>query len=203
MAFQSITILGILALCSVIAITVFIERLFVLRKSEIDTDQFLLNLRQSIEQGNIVSAVQECETQGGAMAAIIKSGLLRHYRSQDQIERSMEATGRIEIAMMEKNARILSIISYIAPLIGLLGTVLGFMQAFGEMRLSGMVDITATKIGEALEYALLTTAAGLVVAIPCLIAYNYLVGRIEHFVLEIQTTSSEVVELLLERKEEY
>jgi biopolymer transport protein ExbB len=97
----------------------------------------------------------------------------------------------------------LSVIAYIAPLIGLLGTVLGFIQAFGEMRTSGLVDISATRLGEAMEYALVTTAAGLVVAIPSVIAYNYIVSRIEGFILEMQTTSAEIVDILIHRDDEY
>ena len=114
----------------------------------------------------------------------------------------MELSGLIEISRLEKNAKILSIIASITPLIGLLGTVLGFIQAFAEMRTSGLVDISATRLGEAMEYALVTTAAGLVVAIPCVIAYNYIVSRVEGFILEIQTTSSEIVNLLIHREED-
>ncbi len=196
-------ILWTLILCSIIGAGIFVERLIALRRSEIDTDNFIIQVRQSVQDGNIVEAVQQCESYGGAIAEIVKAGILRHNKSRDLIERSMENAGRLEIAELERNARVLSIISYVAPLIGLLGTVLGFMQAFQEMRLSGMVDITAARIGTALEYALLTTAAGLVVAIPALIAYNYLVSRVEEFVLEIQTTSHEIVDMLLARQEEY
>ncbi|MFA6915627.1 MAG: MotA/TolQ/ExbB proton channel family protein [Parachlamydiales bacterium] len=196
-------ILWILILCSLIAMAVFIERLWILRQSEINTDQFIIQLRQSIQDGNIVEAIQQCDDAGGSLASIIKAGLLRHNSTTERIERSMEAAGRLEISQLERNARVLSIISYVAPLIGLLGTVLGFMQAFSEMRLSGMVDITASRIGSALEYALLTTAVGLIVAIPAMIAYNYLVSKIEAFVLEIETTSSEIVDILLARQEDY
>lgn len=196
-------ILWTLIICSIIGGAIFIERLLVLRKSEINTDQFIIQLRQSIQEGNIVEAVRHCDDTGGALAEIVKAGILRHNRPQEYIERSMETAGRLEIANLEKNARVLSIISYVAPLIGLLGTVLGFMQAFSEMRLSGMVDITAARIGDALEYALLTTAAGLVVAIPAMLAYNYLVSRIEEFVLETQVTSAEIVDMLLSRQEGY
>lgn len=196
-------VLWVLIVCSILAIAVFVERLVVLHRSEIDTDQFVIQIRQSIQDGNLIDAIHCCDNTGGALASIIKAGLLRHNSTTERIERSMEAAGRLEISLLERNARILSIISYVAPLVGLLGTVLGFMQAFGEMRLSGMVDITATRIGVALEYALLTTAAGLVVAIPAMIAYNYLVSKIETFVLEIETTSSEIVDMLLERQEEF
>lgn len=196
-------ILFIIAGCSLLGFTIFIERLLHLRKSEIDTNKFIIEIRNIINDGNIVEAIHLCEKTGGTIANIVKSGLVKHNRSKEQIENAMEMSGLIEIAQLEKNAKILSIIAHIAPLIGLLGTVLGFIQAFAEMRMSGLVDISATRIGEAMEYALVTTAAGLVVAIPAVIAYNYIVSRIEGFVLEIQTTSSEVVDLLVHREQDY
>ncbi len=196
-------ILFIIIGCSIISATIFIERLMQLHKSEIDTNQFIIAMRKTIKEGNIVEAIQICEKTGGTIANIIKAGLVKHNRNKEQIESAMEISGLVEIARLEKNAKILSIIAYIAPLIGLLGTVLGFIQAFAEMRLSGLVDISATRIGEAMEYALVTTAAGLVVAIPSVIAYNYLVSRVEGFVLEIQTASAEIVDLLLDREEEF
>lgn len=204
--FQSFTnwniILIVIGGCSILAFTIFIERILHLRKSEIDTNQFIIGLRKIIREGNIVEAIHVCEATGGTIANIVKAGLMKHNRSKEQIENAMEISGLIEIARLEKNAKILSIIASICPLIGLLGTVLGFIQAFSEMRTSGLVDISATRLGEAMEYALVTTAAGLVVAIPSVIAYNYIVSRIEGFVLEIQTTSSEIINLLINRDED-
>ncbi len=196
-------ILIIIGICSILSFAIFIERLIQLKKSEIDTNSFIVNIRKSIKEGNLVEAIGICETTGGTIANIIKAGLLKHNRIKEKIESAMETAGLIEIAKLEKNAKILSIIAYIAPLIGLLGTVLGFIQAFSEMRISGLVDISASRIGEAMEYALITTAAGLSVAIPSIIAYNYIISRIEGFVLEIQTTSSEIVDLLSEREDDY
>lgn len=195
-------ILVILGVCSVISFTIFIERLLQLRRAEVDTNSFLMGLRQIIKDGNIVEAIRFCETTGGSIANIVKAGLTKHHRDKERIENAMEVSGLIEISQLEKNAKILSIIAHIAPLIGLLGTVLGFIQAFSEMRMSGLVDISATRLGEAMEYALVSTAAGLVVAIPSVLAYNYLVSRVEGFVLEAQTTSSEIVDMLLEHQEE-
>jgi biopolymer transport protein ExbB len=197
------TILVIIALCSIVGLSIFIERILNLKKSEIDTNHFILSLRKVIEEKNIIDALRICEDAGGTIANIIKAGLVKHGRSKEEIERSMEICGLSEIAKLEKNAKILSIIAHISPLIGLLGTVLGFIQAFSEMRLSGLMDISTTRIGEAMEYALVTTAAGLVVAIPCVVAYNYLISRIKGIVLEIQITSSEVVDLLTRSKESY
>lgn len=196
-------ILIIIAGCSIVGFTIFIERLVHLHKSEIDTNQFIITIRKVIKEGNFANAVHICEQTGGSISAIIKAGILKHHRGKEQIESAMEIAGLIEIARLEKNAKILSILAHVSPLIGLLGTVIGFIQAFAEMRLSGLVDISATRIGEAMEYALVTTAAGLVVAIPCILAYNYIVSRVEGFVLEIQTSSAEIVDLLVDREEDH
>lgn len=194
-------ILLVIGLCSLVSFTIFIERMLHLKRAEIDTNRFVISLRQAIKEGNIIDSIHLCESTGGTIANIVKAGLSKHHREKERIESAMEMSGLIEIAQLEKNAKILSIIAHIAPLIGLLGTVLGFIQAFGEMRLSGLVDISATRLGEAMEYALVSTAAGLVVAIPSILAYNYIVSRVEGFVLEIQTTSAEIVDLLLQRQE--
>lgn len=196
-------ILLLLVGCSLVSVTIFIERLLQLRKAEIDTNKFLIKMRTMIKEKNIIQAIQTCEDTGGAIANIIKRGLLKHNLSRDRVENAMETQGLVEIAFLEKNAKILSVIAYVAPLIGLLGTVLGFIQAFGEMRQTGLMDISTTNIGGAMEYALVTTAAGLVVAIPTVIGYNYIVSRIESLVLEMQTTSSEIVDMLLNQHQDH
>jgi biopolymer transport protein ExbB len=196
-------ILIIIAVCSLLAMTIFFERLLHLKKSEIDTNKFIIQLRGVVQDQNIIEGVRLCEETGGAIAHIVKAGLMKHERGREEIESSMEIAGLSEIARLEKNAKILSIISHITPLIGLLGTVMGFIQAFSEMRTSGLMDISTTRVGEAMEYALVTTAAGLVVAIPTLVAYNYLVSRVKGLVLEMQITASEVVDLLCNRKGPY
>lgn len=195
-------ILWVIGGCSVLSFAIFLERIRHLSRSEVDTNHLLIQLRQAISSGNRVEAVRICEDTGGTVARIIQAGISRYSRGRKQVESAMEIRGMVEIAKLERNAKVLSIIAHIAPLIGLLGTVLGFIQAFSEMRLAGMVDISATRIGEAMEYALVTTAAGLVVAIPTVVAYNYIVSRIQGFVLEIQTTSSEIIDLLESQSEE-
>lgn len=194
-------VLIIIFLCSIVAIAVFFERLLYLKKIDIDTATLIIQLRQAIEEGNIVEAIAVCDTASGVVSNIVKAGLCKHDRPREQIENAMQMRGLIEIAKMEKHARLLSIIAHVSPLIGLLGTVLGFIKAFSEMRLSSLVEISATHIGAAMEYALVTTAAGLVVAIPAVIGYNYIVSRIEAMIIDIQATSSEVVDLLAYRDE--
>ncbi len=191
-------ILLLLLFTSILGVGVFFERIWQLRQAEIDTQKFMITLRDHLEQGGVIASIELCEKSMASIPRMIRSGLLRHEKSSGHMEAAMEISGKLEIARLEKNAKILSLVAHIAPLIGLLGTVLGFIQAFAEMRMSGLVDISTSRLGEAMEYALVTTAAGLVVAIPSVIAYNYLVGRIEKIVLEMQATSTEVIELFQE-----
>ncbi len=196
-------VLIIICMCSILGVAVFIERLTYLKKIDLDTSSFIIRLRQILENGNLADAIEVCDRSRGAVSNIVKAGLTKHDKPRDQIETAMEMRGMIEISKMEKNSRILSIIAHTAPLIGLLGTVLGFIKAFAEMRLSSLVEISANQIGAAMEYALVTTAAGLVVAIPAVIAYNYIVSRIDGMIVDMQVTASEVVDLLVNRRERY
>jgi len=193
---QCNVVLIVIGLCSIIGVAIFIERLLYLQRTDIDTDMLLIELKTAIGEGNIVQAMNICESQPGAVSNIIRAGIAQHEQGKDSVESAMELRGMVEIAKMEKNSRILSIIAHIAPLIGLLGTVLGFIRAFGEMRMSSLVEISSTHIGAAMEYALVTTAAGLVVAIPAVLAYNYLVSRIEGITIDIQATAAEVIDIL-------
>lgn len=196
-------VLIVIGLCSVISFGVLIERLIYLKKSDADTSALLLLLRKNIEEGDLIEAMKNCELAGGTIARVLIAALKKHNRPQEQIESALEIAGMVEISALERNAKILSVIAHIAPLIGLLGTVIGFIQAFSEMKMSGLVDISANQIGEAMEYALVTTAAGLVVAIPSVIGYNYLVSRVDSVVLEMHATSSEIVDLLIHRDPYY
>lgn len=194
-------ILLLITLASILALAVFIERLLCLRRAEIDTHQFVILLRPILREGNIVEAMQICEQTGGSIAHIIKHGLNHHHRGRAEIEAAMERSGLVEIARLEKNSRLLSVVAQITPLLGLLGCMVGFIAVFNEMRATGLIDITTQAIGEAMEYSFISVAAGLSVAIPCLIAYNYIVSRVQRFVLEMQATSSEIVDVLVHRHE--
>ncbi len=193
-------ILIVIAFCSVIGVAVFIERLAYLRKVDKDTTKLLIRLRPAIQEGNVAQAIEICDETGGAVSNIIRAALSNHERPREDIIKTMELRGLVEIALLEKHARILSVLAHVTPLIGLLGTVLGFIRAFGEMRMSSLVEISATQIGEAMEFALVTTAAGLVVAIPAVIAYNLLISRIEAITVDMKAASSEVIDLITEPK---
>lgn len=190
----------LIGLLSCLGVAIFIERMWVLSRTQSEGENWLIQIRQSLQDGNIVEAIEISEQTKGCLSQIVKAGLTRHALPKPYIESAMELQGKVEVATLEKNVNLLSVLANLAPLLGLLGTVLGFMQAFAEMRMSGLVDISASKIGEAMEYALVTTAAGLSVAIPATVAYNFLVCKIQACVLEMETTAAFVMDLLDRQK---
>jgi biopolymer transport protein ExbB len=182
---------------SIIALTIIIERLFVLYHAKTDTDQFIQDIRDVIKEGRIKEAITVCSRSRSSVAKIIGAGLKRHNKPREEINDAIETAGRIELGRLEKNLTGLSSIAAITPLLGFLGTVTGMIRAFRAIqRLSGHVDVSILAGG--IWEALVTTALGLAVAIPVIFAYNYLVSRIEGIVLETEKTSFELLDLITE-----
>ncbi|RMH69803.1 MAG: MotA/TolQ/ExbB proton channel family protein [Gemmatimonadetes bacterium] len=185
-----------LAICSFIATVIIIERLFVLNRAKIDTEKFMERIKHTVSQGNAQAGLMLCEDKQGPIATIVKAGLERHDRPREVIREAIENAGKTEIYMLERGLGTLATIAGIAPLLGFLGTVTGMIQAFMKIaELEGNVNpsILASGIWE----ALLTTAVGLAVGIPVLIFYNYLVGRVQRFVFEMEKSSTELVDALI------
>ena len=187
----------LLILCtSFLAVFLFVERWLTLQRATVDGEGLLLRLSPLIERGNFGQAHHLLEQSRGALPLIFKAAVEKQGESKEEILASMELQAMVQMGEIERHANILSLIAHIAPLLGLLGTVLGFIAAFGEMRMSGLLDTSASKIGEAMESALLTTALGLSVAIPTAFGYNILVSRIASFGLELEAFSRRFLDLL-------
>ena len=195
-------ILILLAICSIISLTVIIERYIFFHKAAIDTKAFVAQLERLIPERDITSSIKLCEKKESPIANVVKAALYKYDKGEEEMNNAMETAGLIEIAKLEKNTTALSVVIHIAPLLGLLGTVLGFIGVFSEIQQSGCINMTATKIGGSIEYALTTTAVGLTITIPTIIAYNYIVGRIQRFVLKMQTISPQIIDILIKSKEQ-
>ncbi len=181
---------------SFLAVFLFVERWLTLQRATVDGEGLLLRLAPLIERRNFGEAHQMLEQSSGALPVIFKAAVEKQGETKEEILSSMELQAMIQMGEIERHANLLSLIAHIAPLLGLLGTVLGFIAAFGEMRMSGLLDTSASKIGEAMESALLTTALGLAVAIPTAFGYNLLVSRIASFGLELEAFSRRFLDLL-------
>ena len=191
-----------IGLCSVIALAIIIERYVALRRIRINARTFVLQVKNLLLRKQINEAIMLSKQTPGPIAGITKAGLLKHNRARDEIKDAIEGAARSEIYIMEKNLGVLGTIAAIAPLIGFLGTVTGMIKAFMDIQaLGGSVD--AGVLAGGIWEALITTAAGLIVGIPALIFYNWLQAKVEHHVFEMQETSNDLLDMLLEKEDTY
>ncbi len=188
-----------IAICSVIALAILFERLISLRKIRINTNTFVLQVKNMMLRRQIEEAIMLCKQTPGPIASIFKAGLLKHDRPREEIKDGIEGAAHAEVFHLEKNLGVLGTVAAITPLIGFLGTVTGMIKAFMQIQsLGGAVD--ASVLAGGIWEALITTAAGLSVGIPALIIYNWLQSKVEMHVFEMQQSSNELLDLLLEKE---
>lgn len=189
-------------LCSIVALAIAIERFWTLRRATIDTREFMDSMRQVLRQNRIQEAVEICDETDGPIARITKAGLLKHKRSKEDIREAIEDAGHLEIPRLERYLSALATCANVAPLLGLLGTVTGMIGAFATIQ-HKQGQVNPSDLAGDINTALVTTAAGLTVGIPTLVIYNYFVSRVENMIVEMEISSSELVELLTKDRGEY
>jgi biopolymer transport protein ExbB len=182
-------------LTSVVALAITIERFLSLRRATIDTREFMDSMRQVLRQNRIQEALEICDETDGPIARIVKAGILKHRRPKSDIREAMQDAGNLEIPRLERYLSALATCANIAPLLGLLGTVAGMIKAFLEIQ-HKQGQVNPSDLAEGISNALVTTATGLAVAIPTIVVYNYFVGRVDNMIVEMEVSSSELVELL-------
>jgi len=187
-------------LCSVFALALALEKFWHLHKITIDTQAFLSKILEKVKRHEIKEALQICDSAKSPIANILKAGILKYDRPRPQIIESIEDASLYEIPRIEKNLNALATIAHVSPLLGLLGTVTGMVRCFQtiQAKSSTFHPISPGDLAGGIWEALLTTVFGLVVAIPTFVAYNYLVSRINHFILEMEKASTELVNFLIE-----
>ena len=190
-----------IGLCSLIAVAITIERFWSLRRASIDTREFMDTMRSVLRQNRIQEAIEICDETDGPVARILKAGLLKHNRSKEDIREAIEDAGHLEIPRLERYMTALATCANVAPLLGLLGTVAGMITAFATIQ-HKQGQVNPADLAEGISNALVTTAAGLVVAIPTMVVYNYFVTRVDNMILEMEISSSELVELLTKHRGE-
>ncbi len=189
-----------LILCSLLALTVIIERAISLSRAQINKRVFMKRLAELISRNRIMDAVNYCEKYHVPLARVIKAGLLKHNQTREHIQVRIEKAIREEVPFLERYLGILATISSVAPLLGLLGTVSGMIKVFIQVEASSGL-INPKMLSGGVWEALLTTAFGLAVTIPTLIAYNFFLSRSNTLVQEIEDASGELLSIL--KGEEY
>jgi biopolymer transport protein ExbB len=184
---------------AIIAVAIFFERLYRYHTAQIHTNDFVNGILNSLKRGNVKEAIDTCRNTAGPVAEVVMAAVNNHDRSREEIREAVQDTARTEVTRLERHLPVLVTIAQIEPLLGFLGTVWGMIQVF--MVIEKTQATTAGQLAGGVWQALLTTAGGLVVAIPSYIAYNYLVSRVQNLVLDMERAANETVQYLV-RKED-
>lgn len=184
-------------LLSLLAVYLLVERLITLRRARTDPERITERVRDYVQAGDVRGAIAFCEAQDKPITRILKRGLERLGRPIAEIQDAVHAAGKYEAFELEKRTDLLASIAGIAPMIGFFGTVTGMIKAFQEIQnLQGNVNPSVLAGG--IWEALITTAAGLVVGIVAFFFYNYLLGRINRMINDMERSATDFVDLLQE-----
>ena len=178
----------LIILCSLVAVLVFIGKWFQFHRAQINVRELISGLVNVLRRDGMIEALTLCDNTPGPVARILTAAI-QAYQNEDDIRRAIDDAVLVELPRLESLLNVLGTIAKAAPLLGLLGTVVGMQETFSAMRNSMALD----ELSGGISKALLTTGAGLVLAIPCLIAYNYLLARVETFCIEMEKASSEIM----------
>ncbi len=181
-------------ICSIVALAVFLERLWVLRRKQIIPEEFIRNVREMLEKQKISEATFLCQNDLSSIARIFLAGLKSTQRGMWLVKEAIEERGSREAAILEKNVAILTTIANLTPLLGLLGTVSGMIKTFNAIAVHGVGN--PAPLAGGIAEALITTATGLCVAIPTLVCYRFLKDKATALIFEMEENSIRLVELI-------
>ena len=180
---------------SAVALAVFCERLLQYHRDQINSTEFLNGVRNVLKRDNIVEALAICDATPGPVPRLVKIAILNRERGRDAVREALEDAGALEVPRLEQKLNLLATIAQIAPLLGLLGTVLGFISVFRGVEEAGL-NAHVELLSRGIWTALICTAAGLAVAIPSYAGHNYLVSRVNDIVLDMEQASSEILSIV-------
>ena len=190
-------IIWLILIAAAIALVVFIERVLFCHRSQINSGEFLNGVRNVLKRGNVIEAISICDATPGPVARIVKTAILNRDHGRERVREAVEEAGLTEVPRLEEKLNLLATIAQIAPLLGLLGTIIGFIRIFMKLQTDGLYAHMSTLSGGIWE-ALICAAAGIAVAIPVHAGYNYLVSRINKIVLDMERSAGEIVNIVTE-----
>ncbi len=187
----------VLLFLGAVTVTVFLERVLHYHRAQINSTEFLTGFRNVLKRENIIEAISICDATPGPVARLVKVALLNRERGREGMREALEEAGLMEVPRLEKKLSLLATVAQIAPLLGLMGTVLGFIRVFNQLEQAGL-SAQVGDLSAGIWQALICTAGGLAVAIPSYAAYNYLVSRVNSIVLDMEKASMEIVNMISE-----
>lgn len=198
--FRSSFTLMILLVCSILAVAFMIERFLFYRRAKVDSTRFLSRIKMSMESENYQEAISACERDRSPVAAVLRVGLLNRELPYEQLDELMAATREEERVKLERYLGVLGTLGNSSPFIGLFGTVVGIIKAFHDLAASGSGGPTVVAAG--IAEALVATAAGLAVAIPCVMVFNYFMRKVKNIAVEMEAVSKRFLIILTNKENE-
>ena len=181
--------------CSLIALVFIIERAWTLSRARVNTKRLMLDVIKALRAEGPEAALEVCQHTRGPISAVLHAGLLRAQRGPEAVEKAIETSGTIEMSFLERGLVALATIANVAPLLGFLGTVSGMISAFAAI--AAAEQVSAKLVARGIQEALITTATGLIIAVPVTIAHSFFVAQIDRFIIEMEEASAELVDEML------
>lgn len=186
-------------ICLILGLAIVIERIIYLNLSTTNTKKLLNDIESALAKGGVEQAKQICRNTKGPVASIFYQGLDREHEGIDIVEKSIVAYGGVQMGNLERGLIWVSLCIALAPMLGFFGTVVGMVNAFDAIEAAG--DISPSLVAGGIKIALITTLAGLLVAIILQVFYNYLVSKIDSLVNEMEDSSISLIDLLVKHKQ--
>lgn len=188
------------AFCLIFGLALAIERIIYLSLSSTDTKKLISDVEKAINEGGVEKAKELCRNTRGPVASIFYQGLLRYDEGVDVVEKTVTSYGGVQAGLLEKNLSWIGLFIALAPMLGFMGTVIGMIQAFDKIQQVG--DISATVVAGGIKVALLTTVAGLIVAIILQLFYNFILAKIENIVNDMEDASISLLDVVVKYNNE-
>ena len=185
-------------LVGAVGVVTFIERYLHCHRAQINSTEFLNGVRTVLKRDNVVEAISICDATPGPVARVVKTAILHRDQDRERVREAIEQAGADEVPRLEEKLNLIATIAQIAPLLGLLGTVLGFIELFQALKTQGLYAQVGSLSG-GIERALISAAAGIAVAIPAHASYNYLVSRINKIVLDMERVAAEILNIVTDK----
>ena len=186
--------MGIVLLCLILGLALAIERIIYLNMASTDTDKLLNDVEGALNSGGVDAAKEVCRNTKGPVASIFYQGLERSSEGLDMVEKSIVSYGSVQMGLLEKGLSWISLFIALAPMLGFLGTVLGMIGAFDSIAEAGGIEASA--MAGDIKMALITTVAGLIVAIILQVFYNIVVAKIDNLVNQMEDASNAFVKIV-------
>ena len=191
----------LILIAGAVALVVFVERALFCHRSQINSAEFLNGVRNVLKRDNVVEAISICDATPGPVARIVKTAILNRDKGRERVREAVEEAGLTEVPQLEERLNLLATIAQIAPLLGLLGTILGFINMFQVLQHDGPSAHLFggdNSLARGIWASLICAAAGIAVAIPAHAGYTYLVSRINKSVLDMERAAGEIVNIVTE-----